>query len=87
MLSLFYITFSTLAVPGVMLTRKIGPRWTIPGYMMGWGAMAMLNAACTNFAGVLIVRLCKSRRVSCGLAQSADTSQCWAPLRLGSPHP
>lgn len=60
MLSLFYITFSTLAVPGVMLTRKIGPRWTIPGYMIGWGSMAMLNAACTNFASVLVVRLRKS---------------------------
>lgn len=61
MLSTFYITFSTLAIPGVMLTRKIGPRWTIPGYMVGWGTMAMLNAACKNFAGVLVVRLCKLR--------------------------
>lgn len=59
MLSTFYITFSTLAIPGVMLTRKIGPRWTIPGYMIGWGSMAMFNAACTNFAEVLIVRLCE----------------------------
>lgn len=60
MLSLFYITFSTLAIPGVLLTRKIGPKWTIPGYMIGWGTMAMINAACTNFAGVLVVRLCTS---------------------------
>lgn len=61
MLSTFYITFSTLAIPGVMLTRKIGLRWTIPGYMVGWGTMAMLNAACKNFAGVLVVRLCRLR--------------------------
>lgn len=60
MLTIFYITFSTLAVPGVMLTRKIGPRWTIPGYMTGWGVMAILNAACRNFGGVLAVRLCRS---------------------------
>lgn len=60
MLSTFYITFSTLAIPGVMLTRKIGPRWTIPGYMIGWGTMAMLNTACKTFAGVLVVRLCRS---------------------------
>lgn len=59
MLSTFYVTFSTLAIPGVMLTRKIGPRWTIPGYMIGWGAMATLNAACKSFAGVLVVRLCR----------------------------
>lgn len=58
MLSLFYIPFSTLAIPGVMLTRKIGPKWTIPGYMIGWGTMAMVNAACVNFAGAVIVRLC-----------------------------
>ncbi|KAJ4424269.1 hypothetical protein N0V82_001135 [Gnomoniopsis sp. IMI 355080] len=57
MLSTFYVTFSTLAVPGVMLTRKVGPSWTIPGYMIGWGSMAMLNAACTNYAEVLVVRL------------------------------
>lgn len=57
MISTFCITFSTLAIPGVMLTRKIGPHWTIPGYMIGWGMMAMLNAACKNFAGVLVVRL------------------------------
>lgn len=63
MLSTFYITFSTLAVPGVMLTRKIGPRWTIPGYMIGWGAMAMLNTACRTFAGVLVVRLRRSHPV------------------------
>lgn len=59
MLSAFYITFAGLGIPGVMLTRKIGPRWIIPGYMIGWGAMAMLNAACTNSAGVLVVRLCE----------------------------
>lgn len=73
MLSLFYITFSTLAVPGVMLTRKIGPRWTIPGYMIGWGSMAMLNAACTNFAGVLVVRLCKSPRYSILVPKACST--------------
>lgn len=61
MLSTFYVTFSTLAVPGVMLTRRIGPRWTIPGYMMGWGSMAMFNAACRNFAEVLVVRLRKCK--------------------------
>lgn len=59
MLSTFYIPFSTLAIPGVMLTRKIGPRWTIPGYIFGWSAMVMLNVACTNFAGVLVIWLRK----------------------------
>ncbi|KAL7424928.1 hypothetical protein Q5752_000615 [Cryptotrichosporon argae] len=57
MLSVFYVPFCVLVVPGVMLTRKVGPRWTIPGYMLGWGAMAMVNAACTNFGSVLAVRI------------------------------
>jgi hypothetical protein len=47
----------TLVVPGVMLTRKIGPHWTLPGMMIGWGSMAMMNAACSTFAGVLLIRL------------------------------
>lgn len=59
MLSVFYITFSTMAIPGVLLTRKLGAKWTIPGYMMGWGAMATINAGCTNFGGVVAVRLCE----------------------------
>ncbi|EAL19013.1 hypothetical protein CNBI0260 [Cryptococcus deneoformans B-3501A] len=57
MLSVFYVPFCLLVVPSVMLTRKIGPKWTIPGYMIGWGGMAMINAGCKNFAGVLAVRL------------------------------
>ncbi|PSR97346.1 major facilitator superfamily domain-containing protein [Coniella lustricola] len=57
MLTVFNVTFAGLGVPGVMLTRFVGPRWTIPGYMIGWGAMAMFNAACKNFASVLVVRL------------------------------
>ncbi|WVQ84746.1 hypothetical protein IAT38_006903 [Cryptococcus sp. DSM 104549] len=57
MLSIFYVPFCVLVVPGVMLTRKIGPKWTIPGYMFGWGAMATINAGCTNFRGVLAVRI------------------------------
>lgn len=57
MLSVFYITFSTMAIPGVLLTRKIGAKWTVPGYMAGWGLMATVNAGCRNFGGVVAVRL------------------------------
>ena len=59
MLSVFYVPFCVLVVPGVMLTRKVGPQYTIPGYMFGWGLMATVNAAAKNFAGVLIIRLRK----------------------------
>ncbi|RDW78369.1 hypothetical protein BP5796_06221 [Coleophoma crateriformis] len=57
MLSVFYVPFCVMVVPGVMLTRKIGPRWTIPGYMIGWGAMAMISAAARSFASQLVIRL------------------------------
>lgn len=57
MLTVFTVPFACLVVPGVMLTKKIDPKITIPGYMFGWGAMAMINAACRNFEGVLVVRL------------------------------
>jgi hypothetical protein len=67
MLTLFYIPFCTLVVPGVMLTRKVGPRWTIPGYMVGWASMCMINAGASNFAGTLIIRL---RKRYCALAYS-----------------
>ena len=59
MLTAFYVADSVLVVPGVMLTRKIGPRWTIPGYMIGWGSMAMINAGCNNFGGAVTVRFCE----------------------------
>ena len=57
LLSVFYIPFCTLVVPGVMLTRKIGPKFTLPGYMIGWGAMCTINAAAKDFGGSLAIRL------------------------------
>ena len=62
MLSVFYVPFCTLVVPGVFLTRKFGPNWTLPGYMLAWGALVMINAGVKNFAGTLVVRLCKSNQ-------------------------
>lgn len=59
MLSVYYVFLCTLGVPGMMLTRKIGPKYTLPGYVICWGAMAMLNAGVTNFGGCLAVRACE----------------------------
>ncbi|WVQ84747.1 hypothetical protein IAT38_006904 [Cryptococcus sp. DSM 104549] len=57
MLTVFYIPFCLCVVPAVMLTRKVGPKFTVPGYMFGWGAMAVINVGCKNFGGVVAVRL------------------------------
>jgi len=62
MLSLFYLTGSTFVIPAVMLTRKIAPKWTVPWYIFGWGFMATINAACTNYAGVMMVRIRQYKR-------------------------
>ncbi|WVQ67994.1 uncharacterized protein L199_006200 [Kwoniella botswanensis] len=56
LLCIFFIPFTIGVVPMVMLTRRVGPRYTIPGYMLGWGIMAVLGAACTNFGGAVAVR-------------------------------
>ncbi|OCF39393.1 high-affinity nicotinic acid transporter [Kwoniella heveanensis CBS 569] len=56
MISINNIPWVLCVIPTVMLSRKIGPRFTIPGYMIGWGAMVMINAGVKNFAGTLVTR-------------------------------
>jgi hypothetical protein len=79
MLSVFYIPFATLVVPGVMITRKVGPHWSLPAMMMGWGAMATINAAAGSFAGCLVIRLCKYYAWETSV--KLLTSQCSEPLK------
>ncbi|GBE78324.1 Uncharacterized transporter [Sparassis crispa] len=57
MLTVFYIPFCIMTIPGALLTKRFGPHRMLPLYMMGWGAMAMLNAACKNYGGVVAVRM------------------------------
>ncbi|WWC93891.1 hypothetical protein V866_000728 [Kwoniella sp. B9012] len=56
MISINNIPWVLCVVPMVILSRKIGPRWTIPGYMIAWGTMVLINAAVKNFAGTLVTR-------------------------------
>ncbi|ORY35318.1 major facilitator superfamily domain-containing protein [Naematelia encephala] len=50
------VTFATCAVAGGYITRRFGPKRVLPLYMMGWGTMAMINAAVKNFGGAVAVR-------------------------------
>ncbi|WWC89619.1 uncharacterized protein L201_004544 [Kwoniella dendrophila CBS 6074] len=56
MISINNIPWVLMVVPMVILSRKIGPKFTIPGYMISWGIMVLINAAVKNFAGVLVTR-------------------------------
>lgn len=54
---LFYIPNGLCDLPLNKLTKRFSGKIMLPILMTGWGAMSMLQAACTNFAGILVVRL------------------------------
>ncbi|KUI66208.1 hypothetical protein VM1G_02428 [Cytospora mali] len=54
---LFYIPNGLCDLPLNMLTKRFSGKIMLPLLMTGWGALAMLQVACTNFAGMLVVRL------------------------------
>ncbi|WRT66064.1 uncharacterized protein IL334_003016 [Kwoniella shivajii] len=56
MISINNIPWVLFVIPMVMLSRKVGPKYTIPGYMIAWGSMVMINCAVKNFAGTLVTR-------------------------------
>ncbi|GAA5836632.1 hypothetical protein JCM3766R1_006975 [Sporobolomyces carnicolor] len=55
--TIFSVMFCTFTIPGNALTKKIGAHITLPIYMCIWGALCMINAACKDFAGVLVARI------------------------------
>ena len=54
---LFYIPNGLCDLPLNMLTKKFSGRIVLPALMVGWGAMALIQTACKNFAGMLVIRL------------------------------
>ncbi|KFH45973.1 putative transporter -like protein [Hapsidospora chrysogenum ATCC 11550] len=54
---LFYIPFGTLDLPLNLLTKRFTAKWVLPVPMVTWGAVATLQVAATNFAGILVLRL------------------------------
>jgi hypothetical protein len=54
---LFYIPNGLCDLPLNMLTKKFSGRVMLPGLMLAWGAMALLQNAAKNFAGLLVIRL------------------------------
>lgn len=54
---LFYVPFGLCDLPLNMLTNKFSGRVMLPTLMVSWGAMALLQCAASNFAGLLVIRL------------------------------
>ncbi|PVI01589.1 MFS general substrate transporter [Periconia macrospinosa] len=54
---LFYVPNGLCDLPLNLLTKKWSGKVVLPSLMLGWGAMALLQCAATNFAGMLVLRL------------------------------
>ena len=57
LLLLFYIPNGFLDLPLNLLTKRYGARWILSSLCLLWGIMSILQAAATNFAGMLVLRL------------------------------
>ncbi|KAH9902018.1 MFS general substrate transporter [Xylariomycetidae sp. FL2044] len=53
----FYVPFCGLTLPANLITRKFQPKWFLVGFMLAWGTMATVSAACKNFPQILAVRI------------------------------
>ncbi|KAM0283927.1 hypothetical protein ACHAO9_009453 [Fusarium lateritium] len=54
---LFYVPNGLCDLPLNLLLKKFSGRIMLPTLMVGWGSMALFQAACKNFAGLLVIRL------------------------------
>ncbi|TFK49309.1 MFS general substrate transporter [Heliocybe sulcata] len=55
-LTVLSLMFATMAVCGGYVTKRFGPPRMLPIYMLGWGCMAMINAAVKDYGGIVAVR-------------------------------
>jgi hypothetical protein len=44
-------------MPLNLLTKRFSGRITLPTLMLAWGGLSMIQTACTNFGGMLAIRL------------------------------
>lgn len=55
-LSIFYIIYLLVEVPSNILLKWIGPRWYLPGLVVGFGFVSMCTAFVTSFKGLCVAR-------------------------------
>ncbi|KAL4876204.1 major facilitator superfamily domain-containing protein [Aspergillus karnatakaensis] len=56
-LILFYVPYSIFNIPATVLANRFNPAVVIPCIAIGWGSLAMITTAVTNFGGLLACRL------------------------------
>lgn len=54
---LFYVPNGLFDLPLNLLTKKLSGRIVLPGLMLVWGAVSMIQVACKSFASLLVCRL------------------------------
>ncbi|EIM21215.1 MFS general substrate transporter, partial [Wallemia mellicola CBS 633.66] len=55
-LTVFYVSYIASEIPLNMLTKKIGPQWTIPLMAVSWSIVCTLTGIIQNYAGLIAVR-------------------------------
>lgn len=55
-LSIFYIIYLLVEVPSNILLKWIGPRYYLPGLVVGFGFVSMCTAFVNSFEGLCVAR-------------------------------
>jgi MFS family permease len=54
---MFYIPYSLFGIPATILAKRFSSALVIPFLVLGWGSLAMITAATTNFGGIMATRV------------------------------
>ncbi|KAI0166961.1 MFS general substrate transporter [Hypoxylon sp. FL1284] len=54
--SIFYIVYLTIEVPSNIILKRVGPRFYLPGLVVGFGAVSLGTAFVKTFAQLCVVR-------------------------------
>lgn len=54
--SIFYVVYLTVEVPSNILLKHVGPRYYLPGLVVGFGAVSVATAFVRTFAQLCVVR-------------------------------
>lgn len=73
-LSIFYIIYLLVEVPSNILLKWIGPRYYLPGLVVGFGFVSMCTAFVNSFEGLCVARAFlgeqNKRKISCRISAS-----------------
>lgn len=61
------LTWMNTDMPLNLLTKRFSGKITLPSLMLAWGGLSMIQTACTNFGGMLVIRLLIGFVTTCAL--------------------